>query len=260
MTIQDPNLVDIAALLNEIKETRAAIASAESGRSASIAELQSVIKKQQTAIDGLSIRLGRPIGGGNNDRDDAERGAAIDLLQLKYVQRQPKRDPGGSPFVADEASIAEAALAVRGIKHLLQTTDISSMPIDERKALTSFSVGASGFLLPLEMSTQVLSCLEDKSDVAGLMSNVSISGPGIKFLVDNAELDQAQWACQVDCWSAQHIKNLTEGLGELEIRPEVAALCALRFARHARGRQHQHRNMGDAKKFRKRCVPRSRMR
>jgi HK97 family phage major capsid protein len=113
---------------------------------------------------------------------------------------------------------------------LFKTTDISSLPFDQRKALTSFNVGASGFILPPEMSGRILSCLEDVTDVSGLMQNLTISGSGIKFLRDDSELDAAAWACDTDCFSASHVANVTAGLSELEIRPEPLRylICASR--------------------------------
>jgi hypothetical protein len=36
------------------------------------------------------------------------------------------------------------------------------VPLDQRKALSAFSFGSSGFLLAPEMSQQILSCLEEK--------------------------------------------------------------------------------------------------
>jgi HK97 family phage major capsid protein len=209
----------IDQLLREVQTTRTALANGDDARSKTLTELRTKVAKMEAAIDGLSRRLGRP--GGSDSGNTTERDEARALLELKHVIRQPKHDPGGAPFVADEPAIEEAMLAVKGMRHLLQTTDINSLPHDERKALTSFSVGASGFILPPEMSSQVLSCLEDKTDVAGLMQNITISGPSVKFLVDNAELDQAAWACDVDCWSASHVNNVAAGLSELEIKPET---------------------------------------
>jgi HK97 family phage major capsid protein len=209
----------VADLLREAKNLREHIANGDDARSKRFTDLDARVAKQQQAIDALSRKIGRPAssdGGGDGEREEARA-----LLEMKHVMRQPKHDPGGSPFVADEAAIEEATLAVRGIRHLLQTTDINSLPHDERKALTSFSVGASGFILPPEMSATILSCLEDATDVAGLMQNITISGPSVKFLVDNAELDAAAWACDVDCWSASHVNNVAAGLGELEIKPET---------------------------------------
>jgi hypothetical protein len=39
-------------------------------------------------------------------------------------------------------------------------------------------------------------------------------------MVDNADFDQAMWACDGDFFSASRIANLAEGLGEIEIKPE----------------------------------------
>jgi HK97 family phage major capsid protein len=130
----------------------------------------------------------------------------------------------------EPSSVNEKNCAVRGARHLLQTTNIDSLPIDQRKALTSFNVGQSGFILPPEMSSTILSCLVDQTDLAGVMNNVTISGASIKYLVDNVEFDQAQWACDVDCWGATHVANMAAGLSELEIKPELLryVVCASR--------------------------------
>jgi HK97 family phage major capsid protein len=209
----------VAQLLAELKAARAEFAGGDDERSKSITELRTKVAKMEGALDGLSRRLGRP-GNGHDLDAGSEREQAVGLLQFKHLMRQPKHDPGGSPIIIDEKAIEEATLAVRGARHLFKTTDIGSLPIDQRKALTSFNVGASGFILPPEMSSRVLSCLVDPTDIAGLMSNITISGPSIKFLVDNANLDKATWACDVDCWGATHIQNVTAGLGELELKPE----------------------------------------
>jgi HK97 family phage major capsid protein len=203
----------VGELLREVELTRTELTSSDNVRSKSIAELRTKVAKMEAAVDGLSRRIGRPsssldLGG------DGEREQARALLELKHVMRQPKHDPGGAPFVADDTAIEEATLAVRGIKHLLQTTDASSLPHAEHKALTSFSVGSSGFLLPPEMSGRILSCLED------LMQNIQISGPSIKFMVDDVDLDVATWSCDHDCWGPGHTKSLTEGLSEIELKPE----------------------------------------
>jgi len=52
------------------------------------------------------------------------------------------------------------------------------------------------------------------------MQNVAISGPGIKFLVDNEVWDVAAWACESSCFANNPTQQLGSGLGELEIKPE----------------------------------------
>ena len=75
------------------------------------------------------------------------------------------------------------------------------------------------------MSSTVLSCLTEVSDVASLPTTINISGSSIKFLVDNVLLDAAAWACQTDCFANNPTADLAAGLGELELRPE-----SLRYA------------------------------
>ncbi len=59
------------------------------------------------------------------DGEVDERKSAIGLLELKHTMRVPKRDPGGQhPFGPSEQDIAEAELALKGIRHLLKTTDL----------------------------------------------------------------------------------------------------------------------------------------
>src|SRR4051794_25597415 len=107
---------DLSQLMNEIKEARAAIATGDHKRNATVEELRGIIERQGKAIDALSIKMGRPNGSSHFESDDT-RAQAIELLHQKYVMRQPKHDPGGAAFTPDEASIGEAALAIKGIRH-----------------------------------------------------------------------------------------------------------------------------------------------
>jgi hypothetical protein len=84
---------------------------------------------------------------------------------------------------------------------MLKTMDIQTLPDIQRKALTAFSMGANGFILPPEMGSEILSCLVLPTDVVGLTNNIQISGPSIKYLVDNAQLGAA-FVCETDCWAA----------------------------------------------------------
>src|SRR5262249_19107931 len=119
-----------------------------------------------------------------------------------------------------EDQVNEAKLAIRGIRSLMHSTSIDQVPLDQRKALSSFSFGSSGFILAPEQSNTILSCLVDVTDIAGLMNNVNISGAGIKFFVDNEIWDVAAWACESSCFANNPTKQIGDGLGELEIKPE----------------------------------------
>jgi len=236
----------IAELLKEIQTARTDLAKGDDARMAALAELRADVEKGsksvgevtakidrisadmaaqatraqtlEAAIETLSKKVGRP--GGPEFSDEVNRKAALGLLELRHLARVPKRD-AEHPFKPTEEQIAEAATAIKGVRGLLKTTDIGNLPEDCRKALTSFNLGSSGFILPPEMSSRVLSCLEDITDVAGLMQNITISGPSIKFMVDDARLMEAAWACQTDCFANNPAGDLTRGLGELELRPET---------------------------------------
>src|SRR5262245_48314548 len=237
----------IAELLKQVTETRTEIGKADNERTTALAELRSDVEKGsksvtevvakidristdmaanatkvqglEEAIKSLSKKVGRP-SGDPDFSDDANRKAAVGLLELRHLLKVPKID-NEHPFAPTEDQITDAGTAIKAIRALLKTTDIGNLVDIYRKALSSFSVGTSGFILPPEMSGRILSCLEDVTDVAGLMDNLTISGPSIKFLVDDARLNEAAWACQTDCFPNNPAADLKNGLGELEIKPET---------------------------------------
>src|SRR5262249_29450823 len=89
-----------------------------------------------------------------------------------------------------------------------------------RKSLTSFSFGSNQFILPPQLATQVLSCLADETDVAGMVNVVQISAGSAKFFLDNVRLNLAAWACEAPCFANNPQPDLAQGLGELEIKAE----------------------------------------
>ncbi|OSI33030.1 hypothetical protein [Bradyrhizobium canariense] len=181
---------ELIDLLNEVRATRDALASGDTER-------DKVLQKIKADIDRLTLRVGRP--GLDNFDDDASRKAAIGLLKLKHDLKIPKTD-AQLPFVPSEDAINEAKNHIDAIKALMRSADVGRLPDFQRKALSSFSFGSNGFILPVEMSARILSCLTDVTDITSLMDNVTISGSSIKFLVDQGDLDIAAWACQTSCF------------------------------------------------------------
>jgi HK97 family phage major capsid protein len=237
-------IAGVAELLSEVKELRDQLATAETERLAKIAACASKAELQKLAedmarksaelakaVDQISLRLNRPGGVGGGDTSAVTlRQSARELLELRHVNRIPKSSPDDLPFCPGEAELEEAEHAVRGIKHLLKTTSIDTLPVIERKALTAFSMGASGFILVPEMSNRILSCLTDVTDLTGLAGQISISAGSIKFMVDNVRIMQAGWACDATCFANNPTPTLTEGLGEMEIKAETLRfiVCASR--------------------------------
>jgi len=237
----------IAELLKQVTEARTDIGKADNERTTALAELRADIEKGsksvtevvakidrisadmannatkvqtlEEAIKSLSKKVGRPAGDPEFS-DEANRKAAVGLLELRHLLKVPKVDLD-HPFAPTEDQITDGITAIKAMHALFKTTDLANLSDVHRKALSSFNVGTSGFILPPEMSDRILSCLEDVTDVTGLMNNLTISGPSIKFLVDDARLNQAAWACETTCFANNPAADLTKGLGELEIKPET---------------------------------------
>src|SRR5262249_7636710 len=80
-------------------------------------------------------------------------------------------------------------------------------------------------LLPPEMSNQVLRCIIDPTDISGLVNRVTISSGSIRFLIDNARMEVAAWACESSCFANNPHQDLSEGLGTLEKKADRSATC-----------------------------------
>jgi hypothetical protein len=70
------------------------------------------------------------------------------------------------------------------------------------------------------MSDRVLSCIVDPTDLSGSVDSITISGPSIRFLIDNARMMLASWSCEANCFANNPQPDLQEGLGELNIKSE----------------------------------------
>jgi hypothetical protein len=95
---------------------------------------------------------------------------------------------------------------------MFKCTTLDQLPMIERKALTSFNMGASGFILQPEMSDKILSCLADITDLSGLVGQITISAGSIKFMVDDVRIMRAGWACDTTCFANNPPGNFTDGL------------------------------------------------
>ena len=184
----------------------------------------------EASINDLFKRLGRP--GISTDGDyDFDRKSAIDYCRTRRHLTTPKIQADVTPdYMPTAAEIDEAIVARKALRSLIRHGDLKRLDHIETKSLSSFNFGGNGFILAPEMSNRVLSCLTDETDVAGLMANVTISGPSIKFLLDNVLIDYAAWACETSCFANNPQPNLMEGLGQLELKPESLRyiLCATR--------------------------------
>lgn len=194
-----------------------------------IAAHETKMQALQEGMNNIIRRMTRPGGDHFSDATVDERKEAIELLEQRHRWKVTKVDTS-MPFQSTEEQITEASLHLKATRALLHSTDVAQLTPEYRKALSSFTMGANGFILPPEMSSKILSCLVYPTDVAGLMNNMTVAGPSIKFMVDNVLLDTAAWACETSCFANNPNQHLTDGLGELEIKPETLRyiVCATR--------------------------------
>jgi HK97 family phage major capsid protein len=197
------------------------------------------VRALEGTVNDLMRRMGRPSGGNGLGETD-ERSQAIGLLEQKHFATVTKRDALLPEPNFSEEQIAEAKLAIRGVRTLMHSTSIDQVPLDQRKALSAFSFGAQGFLLAPEISSQILSCLESVTDIAALMQNINISGASIKFLTDNETWDVAAWACEASCFANNPTATRLRPRRARDQAGELALHC-LRHSRPVGGQQRRHR-------------------
>lgn len=92
-------------------------------------------------------------------------------------------------YTPSSDELEEARGAHKAFKSLLRNGGhFPSLDPLEQKSLSAFTFHGSGWALPQEFSTRVLSCLADTRDFLGLLPQETISGASITYPLDNSEL------------------------------------------------------------------------
>ena len=174
----------------------------------------------EEAVNNLMKHQQRP--GNYEDKKKAEqRERAINYLEARHNSKFDKQQGLiEHPFTYTEDEVKGAELAIQALRALMHTTDKANLSAEHQKALSAFTFGSQGFILAPEMSNEILSCLVDITDITGLMRNMTISGPSIKFMVDNEVWDVAAWACESSCFANNPTQQIGSGIGEVEFKPE----------------------------------------
>lgn len=219
----------LAELKREIEAKSATAADVE----AKLARITADVAKHFEALQGVEKtidEMAKKAARRNPDpAADVEIKHARGLLELMHVTKHAKASLE-VPFQPTDAEIEDAQLAVKALRRLMKhplelaTPGLDRLSDAERKALTSFAVGNNGFILQPELSSRILSCIEDETDIIGLFSSMTISGPSVKFLVDKDDQLRAAWACETNCFANN--PKLELNLGELEIKPETLRFVA----------------------------------
>lgn len=127
--------------------------------------------------------------------------------------------------------IEQAITARKTIVSYIRAGDFSRMQDVERKALSEFSLGSNGILLPPQISNRILSCLVDPGDLSGVVDSMTISGAAVQFLTDSFNGEELfGWACEANCASNGNAADIAKGLGQLEMKPDElrGLICATR--------------------------------
>src|SRR5215471_7755650 len=170
------------------------------------------------------------------DESNFERKEAIGLCRNRRALTVPKIDGGVSDDYAPSShEIDEALLCRKAMRALLRNGDAARLDPMFQKSLSAFSFGGTGYLLPPEMSNQVLRCIVDPTDITGMVNRVSISSGSIRFPIDNSRIAVGGWACDASCFANNPNADLSEGLGTVEIIAE-----SLRFVQCATSDLLQH--------------------
>jgi len=219
--------VDVAKGSKTTTENEAKIARIAEDQAKNVTRLQGL----EEAINALMKHQQRPGGQPEDKNKVARREQAIGLLEQKhenvYVKQADLRD---HPFAYTEDQIAEAEVYIKALRALMHAPNRNLLSEEYNKALSAFTFGTQGFIMAPEQSNEILSCLVDVTDITGLMRNMTISGPSIRFPVDNELWDIAAWACESSCFANNPTQQIGSGLGELEIKPESLRyiVCATR--------------------------------
>jgi HK97 family phage major capsid protein len=181
--------LELVELLKEVRATRDTLGTTDERRNHRIDQFES-------AINDIMRRIGRPgIDGGPNTVD--ERKSACDYLQLHHAL---KAGPQAQPIDFGPQELDQAAIARKAFAPYLRSGDFARMIEPEKKALSEFSMGNIGILVPPEISDRILSCLTDPGDLAGTVDSMTISSGAVQFLVDNVDGEGLfGWACESDC-------------------------------------------------------------
>ena len=143
-------------LVQEIKLASENIRKSDDANRYKLENLESRYAALENSVNDLYKRTGRP--GAEWTADDAsfERKSAIEMCKTRHNERLPKSDLLTTEYTPSSTEIEEAIVARRALPSLMRHGNLDRFDGSIRKALSSFSFGSNGFLLPPERSNQVL--------------------------------------------------------------------------------------------------------
>jgi HK97 family phage major capsid protein len=152
--------------------------------------LEKTLGDLQKAQRDLAVAFGRPaVGGGHAEEElKVRRDAAI--LHKSILTRSQRLD---FTNIRMPDSFVDVAKAYNDAFHFAIRFDWKSqMSREVEKALSIGSDPAAGYLVPTEMSSQILRIIYESTPIAEMATTINITGPALSFPVDDAEAD-AGW-------------------------------------------------------------------
>lgn len=205
---------DFSVLLTELRSARETIGSHNKALTGRVDQIEKSVNEILLAQRRPGIDLGCELATSNAK-------AQSRMCVYRHDPQAPKRDTHALEYHASSSEIDDALIAIKAIRSLLRHGDVERLPAGERKSLSSFNFGNSGWILPPQMADRVLSCLVDQTNISSLMGQAVISAGSIIFPLDNVDLtDSVGWACEANCAVNQASPDLY-GLGQLEIKAET---------------------------------------
>jgi HK97 family phage major capsid protein len=195
--------------------------------SANLAAGDRRVDEIERAVNQLLAKACRPgFSAELSESADFERKSAAEMCAIRHAERVPKDDGINKAYNPSSGEIDEALAARRPFSHAVRHGSPAKLDAFEQKSLSAFSFAVTGMLLPPERMSEILSCIVYPSSLAGLMGRVNISGPSAVLLIENPRMGLGAWACEGSCFANNPMADLSEGLGQLEIKPETIRFVA----------------------------------
>lgn len=165
---------DFSVLLTELRSARETIGSHNKALTGRVDQIEKSVNEILLAQRRPGIDLGCELATSNAK-------AQSRMCVYRHDPQAPKRDTHALEYHASSSEIDDALIAIKAIRSLLRHGDVERLPAGERKSLSSFNFGNSGWILPPQMADRALSCLVDQTNISSLMGQAVISVGSIIF-------------------------------------------------------------------------------
>lgn len=157
----------------------------------------------------------------------------IQHAKALFLERNPDRK-NHAEFDVKSVNMEEVARAMKAFERIFHANTeqdgIMRLSDAEKKSLTNHGYSNSRFLVTPQISSRILSCFDEKTDLTGLVTVDNVSKGSVVYMVDKGDISMAGWQCDTDCLANGNAVNFRDMIGEKEIRVNSLRfkLCASR--------------------------------